>query len=296
MLVGACGADEAGRCWSTIASSRMRSGSAWRPLPGSRSMKSRRSACVRKRVSTLRMPDGARSPAIQRRNVRSRTESVRSSPTWSTRSIMRSTSGDARRLARDAQNRPRSGEPGRSISLANYLLRRPRHRHCTTTQQLFIHAATEFFDFLGRLAPPVVRSHSLSARIAAYKRLMLEERGPPAVTVDARCKHVGRFLASLRRRPRSSDRLPCTQIDRYVVSQSCDGWGRSSMAVLASSLRCFFRFAEAHHWCQCQSDTATAIDSPRMYRHEAIPRVRAGMIVDAIVKNLLGSTIHSRTP
>jgi hypothetical protein len=35
-------------------------------------------------------------------------------------------------------------------------------------QQLFIPTATEFFGFLGRLAPPVVRSHSLSARIAAY--------------------------------------------------------------------------------------------------------------------------------
>jgi hypothetical protein len=46
------------------------------------------------------------------------------------------------------------------------------------------------------------------------------------------------------------------------------------MAVLASSLRCFFRFAEAHHWCR--SGTATAIDSPRMYSHEGVPRSELG--------------------
>ncbi len=56
-------------------------------------------------------------------------------------------------------------------------IRRPRRRRCTTTQQPFIHTATEFFGFLGRLVPPVVRSRPLSAEIAAYKRFMLEERG-----------------------------------------------------------------------------------------------------------------------
>jgi site-specific recombinase XerD len=164
-------------------------------------------------------------------------------------------------------------------------MRRRRHRRCTTTQQLFIRTATKFFSFLERLAPAVVRSHPLAPRIAVYRQFMLEERGLSAATVEARCQHVDHFLTSLCRR-RSLRRIAPHQIDRYLVSQSRNGWSRPSMAALTSSLRCFFRFAEAQRWCRL--GMAAAIDSPRMYAHEGVPDGPTWDQVQRLIANTAG--------
>lgn len=164
--------------------------------------------------------------------------------------------------------------------------RRPGRRRCETTQQLFIRTARDFFGFLGRLAPPLLRPCPFSSQIAAYQRFMLEERGLSGVTVESRCRHLRHFLTSLRPHPRSLGQITAHQIDQYLVSQNHRGWTRPSMATLASSLRCFFHFAQEQHWCQ--QDMAAAIDSPRMYAHEGLPRGPSWDQVQQLVSSTTG--------
>lgn len=150
--------------------------------------------------------------------------------------------------------------------------RAPRGRRCASSQQIFIATAKRFFHFLGRLAPLVRRPCPLESCVLAYQRFLLEQRGLSTVTVESRWRHARHLLLSLRPRPRSLKAVTVNHIDRYLIGQGrkSNGWSRPSLATLASSLRCFFRFAEAQHWCR--PGMAAAIDSPRMYTHEGVPR------------------------
>lgn len=58
------------------------------------------------------------------------------------------------------------------------------------------------------------------------------------------------------------------------------------MAALTSSLRCFFRFAEAQRWCRL--GMAAAIDSPRMYAHEGVPDGPTWDQVQRLIANTAG--------
>ena len=142
---------------------------------------------------------------------------------------------------------------------------RPGH----STQQPFIHMATAWLRFLGRLQLPAGRCGPLAPQIDAFAQWMREERGLSAVTIASRCQRIEHFLAALRPRVRSLTQLSISQVDRYLVHQGHHGWSRPSMAALTSDLRSFFRYAEAQHWCQ--AGIAAAIDSPRLYTREGLP-------------------------
>ena len=58
-------------------------------------------------------------------------------------------------------------------------------------------------------------------------------------------------------------------IDAFLESKGKQGWTRASLAALASSLRSFFRFAEARGWCA--PGITAVIEAPRIYAREGIP-------------------------
>lgn len=146
-----------------------------------------------------------------------------------------------------------------------------RGRRCASSQRIFIGTAKRFFQFIGRLAAPVRRCSPCEPCVAAYQRFLLEERGLSSVTVESRCQHARHLLQSVRPLPDSLRAITINHIDRYLIAQSHESksWSRRSLATLTSSLRCFFRFAEAQHWCR--PGMASAIDSPRMYSCEGVP-------------------------
>jgi integrase/recombinase XerD len=166
--------------------------------------------------------------------------------------------------------------------------RGPRGCRCATSRRIFIGTAKRFFGFLGRFSPPSAMDCPLQPLIATYERFLLEERGLSAVTVESRCSHVRHLLRSLRPRPRSLQAIAVKDIDRYLVAQSgkSKGWSRPSIATLTSSLRCFFRFAEGRLWCR--SGLAAAIDSPRMYSFEGVPRGPTWDQVQHLIANTTG--------
>jgi site-specific recombinase XerD len=117
---------------------------------------------------------------------------------------------------------------------------------------------------------------------------MREERGLSPVTIAARCQHIEHFLATVRPRVLSLGELSIAQVDQYLISQSRHGWSRTSIAVLASDLRSFFRYAEAKRWCD--APIAGAIDAPRIYRRERLPQGPTR----AEVRRLIASTAGCR--
>jgi hypothetical protein len=115
----------------------------------------------------------------------------------------------------------------------------------TSTQQLFVHTATAWFDFIGRLAPEVSRPAPFARNVAVFERFMREEQGLSATTIDTRLERVRHFLTMLPEHVRSLRHITVRHIDRYLVHQSDRGWSRASLGALASTLRRFIRFAEA---------------------------------------------------
>ena len=139
-----------------------------------------------------------------------------------------------------------------------------------STQQPFIHVATQWLRFLGRLAPPVARHRPFASQVDAFARFMREERGLSPVTIVSRCQRIANFLTALRPPVHSLRAISIAQIDTYLVDQGQRGWSRPSMGALASDLRSFFRYAEGQHWCN--PGMAAAINSPRLYSAEGLPR------------------------
>lgn len=165
-----------------------------------------------------------------------------------------------------------------------------RGRRCAGSRKIFIGTAKRFFRFLGRLGPPTSRRAPMESRVTSYQRFLLEERGLSPVTIKARCQHVRHLLMSLQPRPRSLRAVTIKQVEQYLIAQSrkSKGWSRRSIATLTSSLRCFFRYAEAQHWCR--SGMTAAIDSPRMYTHEGMPRSPTWDQVQQLVSNTTGNS------
>ena len=159
---------------------------------------------------------------------------------------------------------------------------RPAH----SSERPFVHVATAWLQFLGRLHMPTSRPGPFGSRIDAFARCMREERGLSPVTIAARCQHVEHFLATVRPRVLSLGELSISQVDQYLISQSRHGWSRTSIAVLASDLRSFFRYAEAKRWCDAH--IAGAIDAPRIYRRERLPQGPTRADVQRLIASTAG--------
>lgn len=158
--------------------------------------------------------------------------------------------------------------------------------NCRTTQRLFMHTAAAWYGFLGRLTPSRPNRGRFSAHLQAFEQFMRDERGLSAVTIDTRCQQIGRFLSSLPRRVRSLGAITLLDVDRHLIDRSKHGWSRVSLARLASSLRAFFRYAAAQHWCQ--HGFADGIDSPRIYADEGLPRGPDWSQVQALIASTAG--------
>jgi len=182
---------------------------------------------------------------------------------------------------------------GRDIELA--VAHRTRFRRqpkpatdSASSRQLFVHFATEWVRSLGRLAPAPPASRPFASQIEDFSRYLGDERGLSPVTIATQRERLGWFLDGLEP-PRDSLRaLSIADVDAFVAAKASQGWRRSSLATLVSSLRSFLRYAEGQGWCA--PGLAAAIDSPRLYTREGLPQ---GPGWDD-VQRLLASTADER--
>lgn len=138
------------------------------------------------------------------------------------------------------------------------------------SRQLFIHIATEWMRSLGYFEPPREQESPFAAQIAAFARHLHEERGLSPVTISTRCERVARFFECLDPNRNSLCKISIADVDAFIEAKGNNGWRRSSLASLVSSLRSFFRYAESQTWCDL--GFAVAIDSPRLYAQEGLPK------------------------
>lgn len=137
------------------------------------------------------------------------------------------------------------------------------------TRQMFIHFATEWLRHLGRLQEVPVVQNPFAAQIDAFASYMRDERGLSPVTISTRCERLNWFFGGLLPPHNTMGTITIADVDSFIESKGKQGWTRASLAALASSLRSFFRFAEARGWCA--HGVADVIEAPRLYTREGIP-------------------------
>lgn len=143
-------------------------------------------------------------------------------------------------------------------------------KQSASTRELSIHWVKQWIRWLGKLQDIANDSGIFSDEIDAFCTHMRDERGLSPVTISTRRERLNWFFSSL---PRTCDTLrsiTAVDIDAFIASKGREGWTRASICALTSSLRSFFRFAEARGQCAC--GITAVIQSPRVYRRESIPQ------------------------
>ena len=138
-----------------------------------------------------------------------------------------------------------------------------------SSQQLFIHVATAWLRFLGRLQKPRTEDGTFTRQIRSFRQYMQCERGLSPVTIQTRCERLEWFMASVPVQRRTLRDISVADVDTFLASKGAAGWSRASLSVLAGSLRSFFLYAQARNWCD---PIAAAIEGPRIFAQERLPR------------------------
>src|SRR6516165_920454 len=144
--------------------------------------------------------------------------------------------------------------------------RRPPER----TAAIFFHFGEAWLRIIGALTAAAEAPLQFASELTAFSEYMRAERGLSPVTIATREQQLRWFFASLSSQVQSLGEVTFGEIDAFLQSQARRGWSRSSLHVLGSTLRGFFRYAAHRGWCR--SYLAEDIDLPRLYTLEDIPR------------------------
>ena len=191
-----------------------------------------------------------------------------------------------------AQSRIVKRRPARRADLA-----RMARIYCASTRPVLMHAAIEWFAFMGRPQIEAQPEGRFADELAAFETFMHEERGLSPRTILTRHEQLRPFLDTLEheRHVRSLQQITPQCIDRYLVEQSKNGWSRTSLFTLAGTLRSFFHYAETQRWCR--RGLAAATDAPTVYAQESLPRGPEWGQVQALIASIQGNdpvTIRDR--
>ena len=157
------------------------------------------------------------------------------------------------------------------------------------SRRLFQDVAAAWLRFLGQLQEPSVgepRIHSEYVNdFIAYQR---DERGLSASALVGQRWQVENFLGHLGAEKSSIAAITIADVDAFLDLKGRSGWSRVSVATCARALRAFFRHAQYRQWCS--PGLASAIDAPRLYRQEALPRGPAWTDVQRLLESADGTT------
>lgn len=115
-----------------------------------------------------------------------------------------------------------------------------------------------------------------------YVRWMTDIRGLAAATVANRCAEMGRFFQWLGLRASSVGiaALTVADVDRYLKDRAVS-WGRSSMSMVATSLRTFLRWL--HSTGRTNRDLSTVVIGPSRYSFEGVPSALRSSDVEKVL-------------
>lgn len=163
----------------------------------------------------------------------------------------------------------------------------PVLRHPRRARLRFTGCATRWLTFLGRLAPPPPAPQPYADHVTRFTDYMRCERGLSLHTVAYRCRSIGDFLTRLAADGLRLESVTVAQVDDLLARQvRGEGYARGTVQTYASTLRAFFRFAEASGWCR--PGLADAVMAPRVFPHEGLPVGPSWADVNRVLAALAG--------
>ena len=147
----------------------------------------------------------------------------------------------------------------------------------------FIQVARPWLRFLGWWRNSVVVI-PFQDQLEAYCHWMQAERGMTEMTVTCQGSYVRRFLQWFGPSGRPLSALRAVDIDRYLAEGGTTAWCRRSVRNVATALRAFVRYGAAQGWCPDQ--LAHAIQAPRVYADETLPRGPSWPEVQRLLANV----------
>ncbi len=157
------------------------------------------------------------------------------------------------------------------------------HRRSSSTGGV-IRALAKYLDSTGVLRPrrlePLTPSEQLLLR---YEEHLAKVRGFSEVSIQNHARTVSRFLDEVRHDAQPSRLLTASDIESYV-RHSGQRLTRTSLQQVVAHLRGFLRFLVATG--QGSPGLADTIDTPRVYRHEQLPRSLPWPTVTALLESI----------
>ena len=160
--------------------------------------------------------------------------------------------------------------------------RRGRAGKLCWSHTLFVQVARDWLRFLGRLEESEDEAAPYATLIESFASFLRCERGLSVVTIRNYSWYAERFLGWFAAQGNPLVEVSILDVDAFIRQHP--SWSRITSACCAKSLRAFFRHAERHGWCT--RGIAAAIESPRIFKQEALP---AGPTWDS-VRELIAST------
>lgn len=146
---------------------------------------------------------------------------------------------------------------------------RPRATSPTLPKRYFRLEATEFLRFLDRLSPkPDPPPGRFDQQLEEFVAAQRNERGLAPETCRGRRWQIKQFLTCLEDQDIDLGDVEPADVDAYFGYMS-QRWSRRSLHTTATSLRAWFRYAEARGWVR--PALADVVVAPRVYRDEGLP-------------------------
>lgn len=161
------------------------------------------------------------------------------------------------------------------------------HRSATCRhvgQREFVFHATNWMRLLGRLWEPEVK-RPFATETDAFLQFAVGERGLSPSTIRHYRVCVGEFLCWVERQNKALLEVTLEDLSSYFRVLAQRGLKRTSIALHVAKLRNFLRFAESRHWCR---SGLPALDAPRIYRLESLPRGPAWSDVQKLLASCAG--------
>jgi len=160
--------------------------------------------------------------------------------------------------------------------------RSARCRH--VGERLFVYHATCLLRMLGRLREPRAEV-AYAARLEDFLHFQQQEGCLSPSTLYHYEKCVSAFLNWIGWQGKLLEEVTLEDISTYLQSLTELRLKRTSIALYVAKLRNFFRYAESKRWCRTG---LAALDAPRIYRLESLPRGPAWSDVQRLLSSCAG--------
>ena len=153
-------------------------------------------------------------------------------------------------------------------------------------ERQFVYHATGLLRLLGRLrdSRPEV---AYAARLGTFLHFQQHERCLSTSTLRHYEKCVGEFFNWIGQQEKLLEDVTLEDISGYLQSLAQRRLKRTSIALYVAKMRNFFHYAESRHWCRTG---LAALDAPRIYRLESLPRGPAWSDVQRLLAACAGNT------